>query len=146
MQSGGEYASLKMIEARIRGDSNAKAMFEKAEQRLGDNPLKNALAAFYLRSASEDKEGAVEFAHKSFGEFLSAVRLQEALEEWTERHKRRGFLVDDERLAEEIYDLLGYGGLTPEIVEYLMALLDESKEFRPVTSSLPKSKIMERAS
>ncbi len=36
------------------------------------------------------------------------------------------------QMAWEIYDLLGYGGLTPEIVEYLMGLLTASDEFRPV--------------
>ncbi|NET62602.1 MAG: pentapeptide repeat-containing protein, partial [Symploca sp. SIO2E6] len=62
-----------------------------------------------------------------------AERLKENLEEWTAGgRKRHKFYLDDEQLAEEIYDLLGYGGLTPEIVDYLMALLAASKEFRPV--------------
>ncbi|NET62574.1 MAG: pentapeptide repeat-containing protein, partial [Symploca sp. SIO2E6] len=62
-----------------------------------------------------------------------AERLKENLEEWTAGgRKRHKFYLDDEQLAEEIYDLLGYGGLTREIVDYLMALLAASKEFRPV--------------
>ncbi|NER98871.1 MAG: NACHT domain-containing protein [Symploca sp. SIO1B1] len=131
-QAGGESASIVMIEERLRGDDGAKELLEKAKQRLGDNPLRNALAAFYLRPA-DTGEGAVEFVHKSFGEFLCAKRLQESLEKWTEPgRKRQRFYINDEQLAEEVYDLLGYGGLTPEIVEYLMALLFASKEFQPV--------------
>jgi hypothetical protein len=131
VQSGGESAPVAMIEERLQSDAGAKALLEKAQKRLGDNPLRNALAAFYLQAGS--KEGSVEFAHKSFGEFLCADRLKQSLEDWTElRRKGRGFNIDDSKLAEEIYDLLGYGGLTPEIVEYLMALLDACDEFRPV--------------
>ncbi len=80
-------------------------------------------------------DGAVEFIHKSFGEFLCAKRLQESLEEWVlvdQRSRRRGFLISTEQLGEEIYDLLGYGGLTPEIVTYLMALLKGSDKFQPI--------------
>ena len=131
-QAGEESASIAMIEARLQGDDGAKELLEKAKQRLGENPLRNALASFYLRPAGTG-EGAVEFVHKSFGEFLCAERLQESLEEWTaEGRKRQKFSLDDEQLVEKIYDLLGYGGLTPEIVDYLMALLTASKEFRPV--------------
>ncbi|NEO43676.1 MAG: hypothetical protein F6K55_05885 [Moorea sp. SIO4A3] len=134
-QAGGEWAAITMIEERLKGDDGARDLLEKAQQRIGENPLRNALAAFYLRPASGSgvKEGAVEFVHKSFGEFLCALRLKESLEEWTEPgKKRRRFAIDDNQLAEEIYDLLGYGRLTPEIVDYLMALLDTSDDFRPV--------------
>jgi uncharacterized protein YjbI with pentapeptide repeats len=133
VQSGGECASVTMIEERLKGDNTAKALLEEARKRIGDNPLRNALAAFYLQPAAGDKEGAVEFAHKSFGEFLCAQQLKESLENWTQPGRRgRGLNVPDEQMHWEIYDLLGYGGLTPEILEYLMALLDTSDEFKPV--------------
>jgi uncharacterized protein YjbI with pentapeptide repeats len=132
-----------MIEERLKGDNTVKALLEEARESLKDNPLRNALAAFYLQPAAGGKEGAVEFAHKSFGEFLCAERLKESLENWTEPGKRgKGFNIADEQLHWEIYDLLGYGGLTPEIVEYLMALLTtppilnnggaRDGEFRPI--------------
>ncbi|MFP5271521.1 NACHT domain-containing protein [Coleofasciculus sp.] len=130
-QSGGEWTSIGMIEERLKGDDQARKLLEKARERIGDNPLRNALAAFYLRpaSASEATEGAVEFVHKSFAEFLCAQRLVESLKEWVEpRRKRGGFLVSQDQLAEEVYDLLGYGGLTWEIVEYVMALFNVSNE------------------
>ena len=127
VQSGGECASVTMIEERLKGDSTVKALLEEARERLKDNPLRNALAAFYLQPAAGGKEGAVEFAHKSFGEFLCAERLKESLENWTKPGKRgRGFNVPDEQMHWEIYDLLGYGRLTPEIVGYLIALLKAS--------------------
>jgi hypothetical protein len=143
VQSGGECASITMIEERLKGDNTVKALLDEARERLKDNLLRNALAAFYLQPAAGGKEGAVEFAHKSFGEFLCAERLKESLENWTQPgRKGRGFNLADEQLYWEIYDLLGYGGLTPEIVEYLMALLTtppilnnggaREEEFRPV--------------
>ncbi|MEQ8466076.1 pentapeptide repeat-containing protein [Coleofasciculus sp. E1-EBD-02] len=132
-QSGGEWTSIAMIEERLKGDDQARKLLEKARERIGNNPLKNALAAFYLRpaSAADATEGAVEFVHKSFAEFLCAQRLVESLKEWVlvePRRRRGGFLVSREKLAEEVYDLLGYGGLTSEIVEYVMVLLDVNQE------------------
>ncbi len=121
-----------MIEERLKGDNTVKALLENARENLKDNPLRNALAAFYLQPAAGGKEGAVEFAHKSFGEFLCAQRLKESLENWTQPgRKGRGFSLADEQFHWEIYDLLGYGGLTPEIVEYLMGLLTANDEFLP---------------
>ncbi|MEG4021641.1 pentapeptide repeat-containing protein [Microcoleus sp. S13C4] len=122
VQSGGECAPVAMIEKRLREDNSVKALLEKAQIPIGDNPLRNALAVFYLQQGS--KEGSVEFVHKSFGEFLCAERLKESLEDWTEPGKKgRGFNTQDSQMDWEIYDLLGYGPLTEEIVEYLMGLL-----------------------
>ena len=144
VQSGGECAAMEMVKERIKDNDSAARLIEQAQERLGDDALKNALAAFYLQPASADKGGSVEFAHKSFSEFLFAQRLKESLEEWTEPGRRgEEFLVKNGQMAWEIYDLLGYGGLTPEIVEYLMGLLTtpptplgkggaRESEFRPV--------------
>ncbi|GAB4188983.1 MAG: hypothetical protein Fur006_29850 [Coleofasciculaceae cyanobacterium] len=132
VQSGGENAAIAMIEERLgQRDEDAKAWLE-ARKESQDDAMKNALAAFYLKSAAEsDKRGdpKVEFYHKSFGEFLCAQRLQESLEEWTEKKGKRGktYTVSTEQLNWEIYDLLGFGNLTPEIVEYLMALLKQGQ-------------------
>ena len=137
VQSGGECAPVAMIEKRLREDNSVKALLEKAQKPIGDNPLRNALAVFYLQPGS--KEGSVEFVHKSFGEFLCAERLKQSLEEWTEPGKKgRGFNTQDSQMNGEIYDLLGYGPLTEEIVEYLMGLLTtpagsgEENQFRLV--------------
>jgi hypothetical protein len=133
VQSGGECAAMEMVKERIKDNDSAARLIEQAQERLGDDALKNALAAFYLQTASSDKGGSVEFAHKSFSEFLFAQLLTESLEEWTVPGRRgEEFLVKNGQMAWEIYDLLGYGGLTLEIVEYLMGLLTTSDEFRPV--------------
>ncbi|MFN6568494.1 pentapeptide repeat-containing protein [Dendronalium sp. ChiSLP03b] len=42
------------------------------------------------------------------------------------------FRVGDRQLHEEIYDVLGNGALTPELVEQVMNLLPQEKTFRPV--------------
>ncbi|TAG67800.1 MAG: hypothetical protein EAZ25_06050 [Oscillatoriales cyanobacterium] len=137
VQSGVECAPVAMIEERLKADNSVKALLDEARKRIGDNPLRNALAAFYLQQGSKD--GSVEFVHKSFGEFLCAERLKESLEEWTEPGKKRiKFNTQDSQMYWEIYDLLGYGALTEEIVEYLMGLLttpavaEEESLFRPV--------------
>ncbi|MBD1905186.1 pentapeptide repeat-containing protein [Trichocoleus sp. FACHB-6] len=133
VQSGGECAAVKTIESRLKDDDSAIELIQQARERHGEDALKNALAAFYLQPATGDKGGSVEFAHKSFGEFLCAERLKESLEDWTRKgEKWREFAISTDQIDREIYDLFGYGGLTPEIVQYLMALLAASTEFQPV--------------
>ncbi|MBD2253753.1 pentapeptide repeat-containing protein [Nostoc parmelioides] len=131
VQSGGEFASMSMLEARLQEDEGAKALIEKAKEKLGNEALKTALAAFYIRPA-EKQEGGVEFFHKSFGEFLFAERLKARLKAWTQDYdadEGRQPIISEAVMNWEIYDLLGYGGLTREIVDYLMGLLTESQDF-----------------
>ncbi|MDJ0593614.1 MAG: pentapeptide repeat-containing protein [Pleurocapsa sp. MO_226.B13] len=136
VQSGGECARVKTIEQRlIKSKPKIAIKIQQIRATQGDKVLKNALAAFYLKpaSTSEDDEGAVEFFHKSFGEFLCAKRMQQSLERWTRWDDDEDeFYLNKKQLAEEIYDLLGYGSLTPEIVEYLFGLLAVSNKFTPV--------------
>ena len=133
VQSGGECAAIAMIESRLKDDGAVRSLLEQAQTRLQESPLRNALAAFYMQPGS--KTGSVEFAHKSFSEFLFADRLKEAIEDWTtqiEGRRQTEDRVPDKTMHWQLYDLLGYGGLTPEIVEYLMALLTASAAFDPV--------------
>ncbi len=133
IQSGGESACWLTIEERIKADDGAFELVWQATEQQKPSTLKNALTSFYLQPAEDDKVNSVEFTHKSFGEFLYADRLKESLEDWTRPGiKRQQFYVSQEQLNWEIYDLLGYGGLTPEIVEYLGELLAASKDFYPV--------------
>ena len=135
VQSGGEYARIEMIEKRLeKNDSDAADIIKKLRNKSGEAALTNALGAFYIRPAEGKKGGGVEFYHKSFGEFLCAKRLQESLSTWTTLVKigrQQQWSITTEELARQIYDLLGYGGLTPEIVEYLRGLLTNSQEFSP---------------
>ncbi len=134
VQSGGECARVKMIRERLKkSEPEIALIIEQIQNQDKDQVLKNALAAFYLKPAAGDEGGSVEFFHKSFGEFLCAKRMQQTLEDWiAPRRRGKGFNLNEDQLAEEIYDLLGYGGLTHEIMDYLWGLLADSKEFRPV--------------
>ncbi|MEM8720416.1 MAG: pentapeptide repeat-containing protein [Cyanobacteria bacterium P01_G01_bin.39] len=131
VQSGGECARVKMIAERLqKSEPEIVEKIDQIQNQDQDEVLKNALAAFYLKPAAGDEGGSVEFFHKSFGEFLCAKRMQQALEDWIVPGRRgRGFNLNDEQLAEEIYDLWGYGGLTKEIMEYLWGLLTANKQF-----------------
>ncbi|XZF64892.1 MAG: pentapeptide repeat-containing protein [Gloeotrichia echinulata DVL01] len=133
IQSGGQIAAVAMIEERLKDHKTAETLIAKARNSQEENPLRQALATFYLKQAANSQEGYVEFNHKSFGEFLCADKLKEHLEDWTQPGNRgREFNIETKQMDEQIYDLLGYGGLTPEIIEYLLELLNQSQDFRPV--------------
>ncbi|MCT7965783.1 pentapeptide repeat-containing protein [Laspinema sp. D1] len=139
VQSGNECARVAMLEARLKDThnpvaellANARKETEVEEQKA----LNNLLAAFYIKPASGDRGGSVEFTHKSFGEFLFAERLIESCIDWTRTVTRRRGEEDDvktEEMDKEIYDLLGYGPLTPEIVQYLPGLWAKNPEVKPI--------------
>jgi len=130
-QSGGECASLEVIESRL-ADNLKKALADARKDKEQDT-LPVAMATFYLK-ATDGKNNSMEFLHKSFGEFLCAERMVDSLSEWSRqiipdprRPNRKVFCVEDKKLEEQIYDLFGFGALTFEIVEYLTALIE--KEF-----------------
>ena len=128
VQCGGESAAIALIEERLKDDAGAKQLLAQAKQNTDQHPLKNALAAFYLKS-TEGSENQIEFFHKSFGEFLCAERLVESLLRWTKKEEGRArrYLVSKQTLDWEIYDLFGFGALTSEIVEYLIGLLKNAE-------------------
>ncbi|MBN8563134.1 MAG: pentapeptide repeat-containing protein [Leptolyngbya sp. UWPOB_LEPTO1] len=138
VQAGNEFAPIRMLEMRCVRDTNnpIAKLIQKARQETQTDEAKalnSLLTAFYIQPASGDKGGSVEFTHKSFGEFLCAERLKDAIESWTEsRGRRNEFYVRTEQLNQEIYDLLGSPVLTVEIVNYLMAMLSRSDQFKPV--------------
>ncbi|ABW33432.1 pentapeptide repeat-containing protein [Acaryochloris marina] len=129
VQSGNETARLEMVKQRFKGSSNPVAdLLKQAQETTGQSEnkaLNNLLTTFYLKPGEKDKRGSVEFAHKSFGEYLFAERLLIAFETWTELDKRKRFRLDERSLNEQIYDVFGHGGLTQEIVAYVMVLLEE---------------------
>jgi hypothetical protein len=127
-----------MLETRLKvSNKTAANLIQQARENSQENKklLNNLLTAFYIKPASGDKDGSVEFVHKSFSEFLFAERLIESFVDWTtkisKRHREEDS-VSTEVMDREIYDLFGYGNLTPEIVEYLMGLFAESSEFQDV--------------
>ncbi|MBW4608933.1 MAG: pentapeptide repeat-containing protein [Hassallia sp. WJT32-NPBG1] len=138
VQSGNESAKVAMLETRLKlSNKTAANLIQQARENSHENKklLNNLLTAFYIKPASGDKDGSVEFVHKSFSEFLFAERLIESFVDWTtkisKRHREED-AISTEVMDREIYDLFGYGNLTPEIVEYLMGLFAESSEFKDV--------------
>jgi uncharacterized protein YjbI with pentapeptide repeats len=127
VQSGNETAKLTMLKSRFTDDGNPIAALLKQAQtkteKTEDKALNNLLTAFYLKPGEGDKTGSVEFAHKSFGEFLFAERLKAAFDDWVELDKRDRPRLKETEVARQVYDLLGYGFLTVEMVDYLKELL-----------------------
>ncbi|MEM8613246.1 MAG: pentapeptide repeat-containing protein [Cyanobacteria bacterium P01_H01_bin.105] len=128
VQSGNETAELDMLKKRIKANTAADVL-KKSQEMTGvseDKALNNLLTTFYLQPGEENKRGSVEFAHKSFGEYLFAERLIAAFEEWTELDRRNRFRLSNWAFWDQVYDLLGFGGLSVEVVEYAFELLEES--------------------
>jgi hypothetical protein len=132
-QSGNEMAKLTMLKSRFTDDANPLARLLKQAQtetqKTEEKTLNNLLTAFYLKPGEGDKTGSVEFAHKSFGEFLFAERLKVAFDDWVELDKRQRLRLNETEIARQIYDLFGYGALTGEVVAYLKELLLFESEF-----------------
>ncbi|MGB7247425.1 MAG: pentapeptide repeat-containing protein [Phormidesmis sp.] len=133
VQSGNETAKLIMLKRRFADDTNPVAELLKQAQteteKTQDKALNNLLTAFYLKPGEGDRTGSVEFAHKSFGEFLFAERLKAAFQACTELDQRQRLRRSESEVARQIYDLFGYGALTVGIVDYLKALIFSSAEF-----------------
>ncbi|WP_204141850.1 NACHT domain-containing NTPase [Halomicronema sp. CCY15110] len=129
VQSGNETAQVAMLKQRFQDTANpVKQYLEQSQATTGqsdEKALNNLLTTFYLKP-KEGERGSVEFAHKSFGEYLFAERLICAFTDWTELKKRQRLVMDEGAVNAQIYDLLGYGGLSVEIVDYLFELLSES--------------------
>ena len=138
VQSGNESANIKMLEARIKDNQPIANLLQQAREEIPyenlteQKTLNNLVTAFYIKPTSGKQDGSMEFVHKSFGEFLFAERLVASFQNWTKiipNGRREKDLVSTEMMDKEIYDFLGYGNLTPEIVEYLMGLLAEQSDF-----------------
>jgi Pentapeptide repeats (8 copies)/NACHT domain len=139
IQSGNEIAKVSAIEYRLSKDpnNNLKKLFNKIRGTAPDEEkaLNNLLTTFYIQPAQGDRDGAVEFAHKSFGEFLFAERIKEAICDWsslTTNRKREEDQIKHNDLEWQIYDLLGSSCLTPDIVNYLREILAASNDWQPL--------------
>ena len=139
IQSGGEIAEVGVIERRLTKDTNnnLKETFDKIRNTAVDDKkaLNNLLTTFYLQPAQGNRDGAVEFAHKSFGEFLFAERIAEVFADWssvTKTRKGEEDQIKQNDLEWQIYDLFGYGCLTPDIVDYLREMLVNSNDWQPL--------------
>ncbi|MCI5157489.1 MAG: NACHT domain-containing protein, partial [Candidatus Electrothrix sp. AUS1_2] len=123
-QSGGEQSKVSFLKKRlsvIYSDSHFSRILE--------HDFTSLLVAIHLQPARQDvrdRHGVVEFVHKSFREFFTARKLERTIISWIKELARIPSNVD---FCWQVYDLLGYGSLSPVIVEYLMVLLEKHKEF-----------------
>jgi Pentapeptide repeats (8 copies)/NACHT domain len=140
VQSGNEISKVNAIEYRLTKDpnNNLKELFDKIRGTTTTNEekaLNNLLTTFYIQPAQGDRDGAVEFAHKSFGEFLFAERIKEAICDWSSKvtiKNKKEDQIKQNDLEWQIYDLLGSGCLTPDIVDYLREMLATSNDWQPL--------------
>ncbi|MDJ0693758.1 pentapeptide repeat-containing protein [Mastigocoleus sp. MO_188.B34] len=85
-----------------------------------------------LKSVFPQQKNSIDFIHKSFSDFLSAVNLKTKLKEWIKPGMcSTGFHISQNIMDLEIYDWLGCDSLTPEIVDYLMNLLAQEFSLKP---------------
>ena len=137
IQSRQEQIPIWVVEKRLsqKGDSLAKQLISKLQQQSQQDVLQLFLATFHLNSIVANN--SIEFCHKSFAEFFCAQYMSNTIGKWTikldkEPKKLAGsrgenYAIDNQNLAREIYDLFGYGNLTPEIVELLIGILEKNR-------------------
>jgi uncharacterized protein YjbI with pentapeptide repeats len=105
VQSGGIFGSIPMIKSRLQ------------EQQTD---IQLTLKNLYF-SHTQAQPDQIECVHKTFSEFLFAEKLIKSLQDWSRFNS-------DEQIQEmnwQIYDLLGFGKITPGIVEYVIGLLTQ---------------------
>lgn len=128
VQTGTQTVDLAQIRLRLQHDEDVQALLAEMDAQLTSQPLTSALVTLCQQSSSQQ----LDFTHNSFSKLFCSRRLHEALQAWSTRLTRRQNpepLVPAETLYWEIFDLLGYGGLTFEMTEYLLTLLNANPEF-----------------
>ncbi len=123
VQSGGEFARISMLSERLDKNELSETLIAQAEQQL--------TAAFYVHIDGKRK-GKIEFFHQSFTEFLFSDHLKTHCHLWTQYYdgeNGKELIISSPQMNWQIYDLLGGGKLTPEILEYLIGLLIEVPNF-----------------
>ncbi|WP_413172553.1 NACHT domain-containing protein [Anabaena azotica] len=105
MQSGGAFCSMPMIKSRLQEY---------------ETDIKTTLGELYIFAATKQEE-QVTAAHQTFTDFLFAEQLTKYLYDWSK------FNTEDQinTMNWQIYDLLGFGKITLEIVESVIGLLTQ---------------------
>ncbi len=132
-QSGSLSAPLSTIGQRLENLPEAKNLLSQIAQMIKKKTIKNPLGIFAQKTNIYSEVQEFQISHKTFGDFLFATRLAQSIESWTiPGVQREKFYIPTQLMDWEIYDLLGYGRLTLELVEFLIGLLNLNYEFRPV--------------
>lgn len=143
IQSGGIRSTMTLLNTRLtnRGNELAERLSRHILERKKSD--QTTVLANYLHNTATECGGSLEFNHKSFCEFLYASRLLDGFDEWTKKwsdFKQEGkqkqygpeeFVIPADLMDWEVYDLLGFGGLTPEIVFYINVHLENWKKDFP---------------
>ena len=88
--------------------------------------IRSSLVCFYFKSNNQgnlDKNGSIEFIHKSFSEFLFADKIKGECLDWSRKDESGVHIISEYEMYRRVYDLLGYGGLSTEIIGFLMGFL-----------------------
>ncbi|MGM3306077.1 NACHT domain-containing protein [Anabaena sp. WFMT] len=122
VQSGGNSTSMLMLETYLQEDHKTQDIITQQD----DQFLKTSLVACGVFSV----EGRFEFFHRNFRDFLFAERFKEMLIAWTQKTEdTQEVVVSETEMNWQIYDLLGFGKITSEIIEFLVQLLIEVPNF-----------------
>lgn len=100
---------------KVRDDFVAPTLLKKAKE-CGAADLKNVAILFYTRKDETAGQG-YEFLHKSFGEYLTACALLDAVERWTHLVKVAG--LEQREFLRRWYKLTGLSPITLEVVGFL---------------------------
>lgn len=127
VQLGTETVPLGAIQERLQRHHSTRSL--QLSEQLVVRPPTMPLPIARMQPALPTRHGATLcLSHRSFGQFLYAEQLRVGLESWAKLRKPGTATA---AVDWEIYDLLGYGGLTREIVQFLMVLLNQSPTFEP---------------
>jgi uncharacterized protein YjbI with pentapeptide repeats len=121
VQSGGVSTSIFMLETYLQINQKTQAIISQRD----DQYLKISLGACGVFTKNR-----FEFFHKSFSNFLFAELFRDMLVSWTQKTRdTQEPVISEDQMNWQIYDLLGFGKITSEIIEFLWQLLIEVPEF-----------------
>lgn len=134
VHSGTQTTSISIVENRLSEDAAAQEVLIRAKREIEVNPIRTSIVSFFFKSVPEHiemgsevnniRKGSIEFIHSSFSEFLFAERLVDTFEDWVERRRgnKEGYYISDEIVSRQVYEMLGYGELTHEVVEFIIGI------------------------
>ncbi|MDJ0715366.1 MAG: pentapeptide repeat-containing protein [Prochloraceae cyanobacterium] len=130
VQSGRQYAPLFAIFDRLKekNDEVARALISRVYQQSQETAFNNPLFTLHHNKVG-GVDRALEFSHNSFGEFFCAESMAKIIQKWADRTGQQGenYLISTERLEWQIYDIFGYNILNPDLVQYLIGLLEKNE-------------------
>ena len=86
------------------------------------------LSNYYARPIRNKKNVLIKFIHKSFYEFLYAKRILDELRQWTALMLADDSNIDQSFQQEKVYNILGYGLVSREILKYFGVLITDIEE------------------